>query len=357
MGSCCASVKINPQIPKDSQVNISKQELEITRIKSQKPEEIETIPLTRIVIRGAIPELKEVSAQEKTLFLSGTDNPNYFAPYGITFSCKKGIKSTPSNQDDFTIIQENGILIISVFDGHGIYGNDASHYLHIVLPHMILSHPKFPEDIDSILKEVFFKCNIFLHQYLEDLGKSTELSGSTCTLIILINNRLYTSNIGDSKAILVKESNNLKLTVDHKPSDPIEFERIIKCGGLVRTSSTEICSRIFAKGKNLPGICVSRAFGDSLAQTIGVVAEPDLNKRKISKDDLFIVVGSDGVWEFVTDLQICDLIKNSENPAKDIADLSWTRWRENENNSVDDITVVVLNVKKYYKQILINTKG
>ncbi|OMJ84667.1 hypothetical protein SteCoe_14189 [Stentor coeruleus] len=333
MGSCCASVKINPQIRKDFQVNTSKQELEITGIKSQKPEEIETIPLTRIIIRGVVPESKEVSAQEKTLFLSGTDNPNYFVPYGITFSCKKGIKSTPTNQDDFSIIQENGILIISVFDGHGIYGNDASHYLHIILPHMILSHPKFPEDIDLILKETYFKCNIFLNKYLENLGKSTELSGSTCTLIILINNILYTSNIGDSKAILIKESNNIKLTIDHKPSDSIELERIIKSGGLVRTSSTEVCSRIFAKGKNLPGICVSRAFGDSLAQTIGVVAEPDINKREIRNDDVFIVVGSDGVWEFLSDLQVCDLVKNSDNPAKAVADFSWTKWRENENDA------------------------
>lgn len=351
MGSCCATVKINPHFKNAGQHTKNLADVSSPGMKVPKPEEQETLPLSRIVIRGAESAEKEGSGQEKAVFLSGTSNKDYFLPYGITYSCKKGIKSSPSNQDDFIIIQESNVLLFGVFDGHGVFGNDISHYLHIVLPNMILSHPKFPQEIELILTETFFNCNIFLHQYFEDSSKSTELSGSTCTLLILKDHTLYTCNIGDSRAIIAQENKVTKTSVDHKPTIPTEYQRIIKSGGEIRASSSEICSRIFAKGQNLPGICVSRAFGDSLAQSIGVCVDPEISKKKIDEEDLFAIVASDGVWEFMTDIQVSEIAKSSKNPAKNIAEASWSKWRDNEADAVDDITVVVVNIKEYYKQM------
>jgi len=41
---------------------------------------------------------------------------------------------------------------------------------------------------------------------------------------------------------------------------------------------------------------MSRSFGDRVAHTVGVSTEPSIKKYTIRKEDLFVVMGSDGVW-------------------------------------------------------------
>lgn len=58
-------------------------------------------------------------------------------------------------------------------------------------------------------------------------------SGTTCLLVIIVNNYLITANVGDSRAIMIQDNNAVSLTIDHKPDLPLEMERIIKRGGEV----------------------------------------------------------------------------------------------------------------------------
>lgn len=51
---------------------------------------------------------------------------------------------------------------------------------------------------------------------------------------------------------------------------------------------------------------MSRSFGDQVAASVGVIAEPGIKKYyieisewKFTKDDMFFIIASDGVWEFI----------------------------------------------------------
>lgn len=43
-----------------------------------------------------------------------------------------------------------------------------------------------------------------------------------------------------------------------------------------------------------------RSLGDSLAETVGVFAEPEQLVLNVTKHDRFVVIASDGVFEFIT---------------------------------------------------------
>lgn len=45
---------------------------------------------------------------------------------------------------------------------------------------------------------------------------------------------------------------------------------------------------------------MSRSLGDGLAHSIGVSWEPEVRQLDLEVSDKFIVIASDGVWEFLS---------------------------------------------------------
>jgi len=45
---------------------------------------------------------------------------------------------------------------------------------------------------------------------------------------------------------------------------------------------------------------MSRSLGDTVAHSVGVSSIPEVRSFLIGVDDKFVVIGSDGVWEFLT---------------------------------------------------------
>ena len=45
---------------------------------------------------------------------------------------------------------------------------------------------------------------------------------------------------------------------------------------------------------------MSRSIGDYVAHKVGVIANPEVNEHLLQPGDLAMVVGSDGVFEFLT---------------------------------------------------------
>jgi serine/threonine protein phosphatase PrpC len=48
--------------------------------------------------------------------------------------------------------------------------------------------------------------------------------------------------------------------------------------------------------KALPGIAMTRSLGDTMAKSIGVIFEPEIQLYSID-DRMIIIIGSDGLWE------------------------------------------------------------
>ena len=58
--------------------------------------------------------------------------------------------------------------------------------------------------------------------------------------------------------------------------------------------------------ENIPGLAMSRSFGDQIASQVGVISEPgkylikeEIMEFNFTKNDRFIVLASDGIWEFI----------------------------------------------------------
>jgi len=93
---------------------------------------------------------------------------------------------------------------------------------------------------------------------------------------------------------------------------------------------------------------MTRSFGDEVASRVGVNGEPEILELDLAKDDKFIILASDGVWEFLSNDEVAKIvapffeIKNAEKAAEALVRESYLRWKKEEEGIVDDITCVII---------------
>ena len=49
---------------------------------------------------------------------------------------------------------------------------------------------------------------------------------------------------------------------------------------------------------------MSRSFGDRVAHSVGVISEPSIRKYILKPYDKFLVMGSDGIWQYLTNFEV-----------------------------------------------------
>ncbi len=105
--------------------------------------------------------------------------------------------------------------------------------------------------------------------------------------------------------------------------------------------------------EDIPGLAMTRSFGDEVAGRVGVTCEPEILEMDLGREDKFIVIASDGVWEFMNNEDVAHIVKpffetkNAEKAAEAVVRESYLRWKREEEGIVDDITciIVFLDVK------------
>lgn len=143
-------------------------------------------------------------------------------------------------------------------------------------------------------------------------------SGSTVCSIFILGNIIYCANVGDSRCVLGrlekdKKIQPLSISRDHKPSDSDEKERILNSGGRVEAFKNEDNEdvgppRVWLKDEDVPGLAMSRSIGDIVSAKVGVISSPEISLYKISKNDKFLILASDGLWEFVSNEQAVQIV-------------------------------------------------
>jgi len=305
--------------------------------------------------------------QKKTNFFSSFD--------AISLPGSKN-QMTKINQDSFMVLTNicniKNFKIFGVFDGHGEFGEEISrevsnffinYYNDINLyKNNILNTNN--NNIELSDKNIFSSNNYSLikDSYKQiDSKLKTELkidisqSGTTSNIIIIHNNKIICSNLGDSRSIIVDKYNNIhQISIDDTPDLPLEKERITNLGGEI--SRVEWCDygpfRVWFKNKNYPGLAMSRSLGDFDAEKIGVISEPQF--KEVDSENLcvkFIVVATDGVWEFLSNEKVKNIIlpyyesDDVKGANRKLCEVAKKFWEVNNKMGIDDITSIIIFYK------------
>lgn len=205
---------------------------------------------------------------------------------------------------------DKGIHLFAVFDGHG--GQEIALYSEKNFGKLLKNNKYYQRGAYSdALKSTFLELDQEMRtpegqKKLRELsGKDSNFGGCTANVMLIVNKRIYIANAGDSRSIVYNKK-AIKLSFDHKPEDSEEYNRVIKAGGFV--TGGRVCGNL-----NL-----SRALGDFdfkensdlPAEEQMISALPDVVVREIEDGDDFVVMGCDGIWELMTDDEICQLIQS-----------------------------------------------
>ena len=60
--------------------------------------------------------------------------------------------------------------------------------------------------------------------------------------------------------------------------------------------------------EEIPGLAMSRSFGDRVAHSVGVSAEAEVREFLLTTNDKFVVIASDGVWEFLSNEDVAGIV-------------------------------------------------
>ena len=324
---------------------------------------------------------------------------------GKKIKCMHDLSKTGLSGDDKKVNQDNYFIFknfvqgfeniyMGVCDGHGYYGHEVSGYIKENLPmdlnHMIKTKKLniLKDDISSIIKTAFILENKSL---LRNKQIDSDLSGSTCVSVIYTPQKLIIANIGDSRCVLGKciepekdeeifsniheESNPnqkkldsnkkwvaLNLSRDHKPTIPEEAKRILKTGGRIRQMKDDDGEfigplRVYMKEKDMPGLAMTRSFGDYYGSTAGVISEPEVTEYYLKEEDKFMVLASDGLFEFMESQEVVEIIKDyyEKNDIVGCCEYlykeSTIKWLREEEDTIDDITIILVFFEDYFDEV------
>ncbi|XP_047318326.1 probable protein phosphatase 2C 40 [Impatiens glandulifera] len=299
--------------------------------------------------------------------------------------------------------EENGWLFCGIYDGFN--GRDAADYLAGTFYDTIglnlnilgselkldsvevsecLDHMENSADknfslthivLDSLRRALCQAENDFLHMVEQEMEDRPDLvSIGSCVLIVLLHGKnLYTLNLGDSRAVLAtyddgngKVTNNLRavqLTESHTLDNEIERTRLL----IEHPDDPETIVSGKVKGK----LKVTRAFGVGYLKKkklndalIGILRvrnllsppyvsnEPYLSVQRISYSDNFVIVGSDGLFDFFSNEEAVELVDSymEENPSGDPSKFLLEKLVERAANSAGFSAEELLSIPAGYRR-------
>ena len=112
----------------------------------------------------------------------------------------------------------------------------------------------------------------------------------------------------------------IELSWDHKPTRPDEKERIRKKGGkierLLDKNKQPVGPYRIWEDEEGPGITMTRSMGDFASKRIGLISTPEISHIELTKDDIFTIIASDGVWDIMNSAEACGYVRKQLNMMK-----------------------------------------
>ena len=251
----------------------------------------------------------------------------------------------------FSLENQNNALFMSVYDGHGGYSLSEYANNHL-FNYFIDSYNELPKHLstDEKIKNAILKAFLRIEKEFYDIsyekylrGEGREATLGSCALIgIIYDNKLYISNLGDSKArmfSLPKNSENFlvnKLTKVFNARKKEEQERLIKIwpnDPIIYKCHKNNPKACYVKGRLQP----TRTLGDFHLKfkEFNEHTQTKENKEKYKKEikdfdgpyinhipeikiinlnenDKYILMASDGLWDFLKSSEVSKIIRNYE---------------------------------------------
>jgi len=193
------------------------------------------------------------------------------------------------------------------------------------------SNDKNDELLKTALTESFIKLDQDLRN-TDAVVHEVDRSGCTAVVVILTPTHIICASVGDSRAVVgTLKENNLEavpLSEDHSPVNTLEKNRIIKAGGFVQYDRVN--------GE----LAMSRAIGDfqyksnkkfSLNEQL-VISIPDVFVHKRSKNDKFMLIACDGVFDVFSNQEAIDAVHDL-----------YVSIDQNESSKEQKITAALVN--------------
>lgn len=242
---------------------------------------------------------------------------NYEGAILMEYSAKTNIgRVKENNEDSFLTLIKKDVSIFAVADGMG--GHDFGEEASLIATTFIKESCKdevCKKDIKKFILDTFQKINKKINKI--GVEKKALLGmGTTLTLAVIVDNRLYVGHVGDSR-LYIANKDIKQITKDHS-----YVEELIDKGMISRSEA-----------KNHPKKhIITRALG-----TIEQI-KVDIIEYSIMSNDV-IIVCSDGLTNLVDDYEIRDIIfknKYLEDANKELIDLA------NNRGGYDNMTIVTI---------------
>lgn len=187
------------------------------------------------------------------------------------------------------------VNLFAVYDGHG--GKEVSKFLKDNLSKYLLNKTcEYP-----LKKQHVYAVYDNIQKALSKTSYAS-YSGSTAIVVVMFkcsgSSYLNVLNTGDCRTVLCRDNFALPLSKDHKPNWPEEHYRITQKGGKIVFDGYDY---------RIKDLSVSRAFGD-LDATPYVTHRPDIFRYKLDKNDKFIVIACDGLWDVLNNNDVVNFI-------------------------------------------------
>eukprot|EP01060_Flectonema_neradi_P034649 TRINITY_DN6152_c0_g2_i11.p1 TRINITY_DN6152_c0_g2~~TRINITY_DN6152_c0_g2_i11.p1 ORF type:complete len:508 (+),score=77.13 TRINITY_DN6152_c0_g2_i11:204-1727(+) len=238
----------------------------------------------------------------------------------ISQLCGSG-SSTDTSQDH----------LIAIFDGHG--GNQCSEFAMEWVPWEI-GRCGLKTDAEESIRQAFKSSDT---RFMKVAETENLEAGCTALACLIRNDKITCANLGDCRAVIGRLAGDGVqpdvLTSDHNVKSPKEVEGVISRGGMIlRNRVNGVLS-------------VTRALGNKSCRVL-LSQDPDVITREIDwKTDEFLVIGSDGLYDRMSNQEIVDFIHNAKAKIdKKLQDLRQALAEHTASQEQDDEAMAVLGL-------------
>lgn len=245
-----------------------------------------------------------------------------------------GLRSTMEDETDVQIARRHAFF--AVYDGHG--GQTvATLAKHALYKKCNLDEAKSDEDIKAALRKGF-------STFQAELSDQLEWIGSTATIAVIKNGKIFVANVGDSRTVLSSKSSAIALSQDHKPDREDEEKRIKEAGGSVHNDNG--IWRVQGM------LSTSRALGDKGLRPY-VISDPEITITELNDEHEFLILACDGIWDVMKNEEaVCHVkgILDKYDGDCTRAARSLAHHALNVKGSRDNVSAIVVNLKPFIQK-------